>query len=87
MQNIPKILTEDGNAVFFHENENCKQAFGEDARVVRILNGRRTHNVSRTGNVIWWENNESAEGDYEFPTDYEAAAWWDSRFKKCWAMP
>ena len=83
MKNIPKTLTENGNAVFFQENEYGKQAFGEDARVIRSLNGKRTHNVSRTGDTIWWENNESTEWEYTFPTEGEAVVWWESRFKDC----
>ncbi len=83
MKKIPAFLQENGQAVFFNEDEYGKQAFQEDNRVIRTLNGKRTHNISRDGNALFWENNDSVEGEFVFPTEAQAIEWWESRFKNC----
>ena len=75
---LPSIFN---SGEFFHENG---MGFGAgEKRVVRMVSGKRTHNVDLVGNAVKWENNSSSWRTYEFESAEMAAAWWEEKFGKC----
>lgn len=54
-------------------------------RVIRALNGKRTHNINFDPmcGVLTWETSGSVEKEFEFKTPEEATKWWKKRFGGC----
>lgn len=85
MENSDKIVSRlpaiFNSGEFFHENG---MGFGAgEKRVVRTVNGKRTHNVDLIDNKVKWENASSVWRTYEFESAENAAAWWEDKFGKC----
>jgi hypothetical protein len=56
-------------------------------RVIRFYQNKRTHNIDLDGIDVCWENSNSQEYFYRFPTEAEALFWWEEKFGKCPRSP
>ena len=73
---LPKWLD---TGEYYHENGYIGN---NTLRVIRVLNGRRTHNIDLDGSCISWETSNSSEGAFGFETSGAAVKWWDDKFGK-----
>ena len=61
-------------------NENGYLGKGK-LRVVRVYNGKRTHNIDLVGQDVCWENSNSTDCYVRFESSEAALAWWNTNFQ------
>ena len=76
MKKLPKWL-ETGE--YYHENGWLGPG---RLRIIRVLNGYRTHNIDLIENRINWETASSEELEFAFESEAAAKKWWKEKFGK-----